>query len=88
MYKRQVLDHLALGRVGEAGDVLTQRLKSIELSNHDGDWNRANHLELVPPDSGSLVRRNELKLVQKELEADRQVALPHTSGHNLALIHI
>jgi hypothetical protein len=77
-----VMDHLAMGRVGEAGDVLTQRLKAIELSSLDGDWDRARHLELVPQDSASLVNRGELKLVQKEMEAEKKVSLQPSSGQS------
>jgi fructose-specific phosphotransferase system component IIB len=77
-----VLDHLALGRVGEAGDVLAQRMKALELSSSDGHWQRAEHLELVAPDSVSLVNRSELKLVQREVEAEMKVSQPNSYGKN------
>ena len=75
-----VLDHLALGRVREAGDVLAQRMKALELSSSDGHWQRAEHLELVAPDAVSLVNRSELKLVQREVEAEMKVSQPNSYG--------
>jgi hypothetical protein len=75
-----VLDHLALGRVGEAGDVLAQRLKALEVANSDGHWRRAEHLELVTPETVSLVNRSELKLAQREEEAERKVSQPNFYG--------
>jgi hypothetical protein len=77
-----VLDHLALGRVGEAGDVLAQRMKALELSSSDGHWKRAEHLELVAPDSVSLVNRSELKLVQREVESEMKVSQPSSYARN------
>ena len=35
------LDHLALGRTAFAADVLTMRLKSVEMASRDGHWDRA-----------------------------------------------
>jgi hypothetical protein len=75
-----VLDHLALGRLNEAGDVMAQRLKALEVSNVDGHWKRAEQLELVASESTSLVNRSELKLAQKEVEADWKVAQPYSYG--------
>jgi hypothetical protein len=63
-----ILDHLALGRVGQAADVATQRLKSVEMAHKDGHWNRSVFLELVPEESATLVSRDEHHLMQKESE--------------------
>jgi hypothetical protein len=75
-----LLDHLATGRVNEAGDVIAQRLKALEVSNVDGHWKRAEQLELVAAETTSLVNRSELKLAQKEVEADWKVAQPYSYG--------
>jgi hypothetical protein len=62
-----VLDHLALGRFAQAADVVSQRLKSLELSIEDGNWNRSVFLELVPQEQGTLISRDDHHLMQKEL---------------------
>ncbi len=61
-----VLDHLALGRVGQAADVITQRLKAVEVADKEGHWSRATFVELVPEDHATLVPRDEHHLMQKE----------------------
>ena len=42
-----ILDHLAMGRVGEASDFVAQRLKAVELAAEQGHWDRAKYLELL-----------------------------------------
>jgi hypothetical protein len=65
-----LLDHMAQGRFAEASDMITQRLKAVEMASMDGGlWDRANFLELVPEDGGTMVSREELKMVQSEVEA-------------------
>jgi hypothetical protein len=65
-----LLDHMAHGRFAEASDMITQRLKAVEMSSMDGGlWDRANFLELVPEDGGTMTSREEQRMVQSELEA-------------------
>ena len=42
-----VLDHLAMGRVAQASDMVFQRLKAIEKSVREGNWERAKFVELL-----------------------------------------
>ena len=42
------IDHMLEGRVSEAGDVLAQRFKAVEMADAEGGWSVAKHLELVP----------------------------------------
>ena len=44
----EILDLLALGRVLEAGDVVAQRFRAVELASAEGTWQLARHLELIP----------------------------------------
>ena len=64
------LDMLARGQAGEAADVLAQRFKALEKASVDGTWERAQYLELVPPEGASLLDRDEEAMAAKELEAD------------------
>ena len=41
------LDHLAMGRIGEASDMLMQRLKSVEKATQDNHWEFAKWRELI-----------------------------------------
>ena len=41
-----VLDHLAMGRVAEASDMVFQRLKALEMSVKEG-WEKAKFVELL-----------------------------------------
>lgn len=42
-----ILDHFAMGRVAQASDLVFQRLKSIEKSVHESNWEKAKFLELI-----------------------------------------
>jgi hypothetical protein len=53
-------------RSAEASDVVAQRLKAIELSSADGNWEKASVLELIPEDGASLVTRGEQQMVGKD----------------------
>ena len=50
----RALDHLGSGRLPEVADMLTQRFKAIEQSLHDGNWNIAAQLEVIPDVGESL----------------------------------
>ena len=62
----QVLDQLAEGRIRQGADILSQRLKSIELSLIDQGWQRAQHLELIPLESAALADVEEQRMASKE----------------------
>ena len=46
----EALDLITVGRIAEAGDLLMQRFKAIELASGSGEggWNLARHVELIP----------------------------------------
>lgn len=44
----EALDLLMVGKVAEAGDLLMQRFKAVELASQEGNWKVAQHLELIP----------------------------------------
>ena len=50
------LDFLALGQGERASDILAQRMKALELVLSDQGWNRAQFLELIPPEGGGVSR--------------------------------
>jgi hypothetical protein len=79
-----VLDHIALGRSGAAADVLTQRLKAVEMATREGNWNRSGFLELVEEDNASLVSTDEQMLVRKEVEARDKRFVPSSSDKNFS----
>ena len=55
----ECLDALLRGDLPHLGDVLMQRLKSVETKVKDKSWHLANHLELIPPSTASLVSPEE-----------------------------
>ena len=61
------------GETGRGADLLAQRFKAVELSLHDGDWSRATHPELLPPNERHLTSREEKTLVAKELRDELRV---------------
>ena len=75
-----VLDHIAMGRAGAAGDVITQRLKAVELATKEESWSRSGFLELVEEDTATLVSTDEHMLVRKEVEARDKRYAPSSSG--------
>ena len=62
----QVLDLLAEGKVKQGADIVSQRMKSIELSLVDQGWQRAQHLELIPLESATLADVEEQRMATKE----------------------
>lgn len=59
------LDLLMSGESVRCMDVLTQRLKAVEASVLDGNWNLARHYELIPPAGAQLSHESERELAQK-----------------------
>ena len=64
----RALDLLAKRETGAAADLLCQRVKALEKSLGDGDWSRAQYLELLPPEGMTMVDRDEELMVQRENE--------------------
>ena len=60
------LDMLARKLPAHAADLLGQRLKAIEKSCHDGHWQAAQFLELLGPDAGGLLERDEEVFMNRE----------------------
>ena len=44
----EAIDYLVQGKVVEAGDLLAQRFKAVELAATEGSWKIAQHMELIP----------------------------------------
>ena len=68
-----VLDHLALGRTKEAADVCAQRLKSVQLANKHGNWDRSRFIELVPMADSDLADPSEKKVANRGLKDNREL---------------
>ena len=60
------LDLLLQGRVSEACDTLTQRLKSLEMSGAGAAWTISQKVELVPPEKPVLSSRPEMREAIRE----------------------
>ncbi|CAE7679050.1 unnamed protein product [Symbiodinium sp. CCMP2456] len=60
------LDEIAAGHYQYAADVLSQRIKALELFQSDGSWNRAQYLELLDAEGPSLLGRDDAVMVSKE----------------------
>ena len=69
------LDLLVQRQTHSAMDVLVQRLKAVELSIIDGDWMRAEMLELIPPPGGGLASKEELVKVSRELTTENKYGM-------------
>ena len=69
----RALDLLAKKDTGAAADLPGQRLKALEKSMVDGDWTRAQFLELLPPEGTMLVDRDEDLMVQRENELQAKI---------------
>ena len=76
------LDEIAKGEIEVAGDILSQRLKALELQLSDGGWQRAQYFELIPCEGAGLAERAEQSLAAKEhvQELKMRQYLPHWSG--------
>eukprot|EP00438_Fugacium_kawagutii_P001021 Skav205829 [mRNA] locus=scaffold160:57004:58638:- [translate_table: standard] len=62
----QVLDHLGVGEVERSADLVSQRLKAIELSVQDQGWHRAQYVELIPLESDGLADIEEVRTASRE----------------------
>ena len=71
------LDHIIKGNPARAADVISQRLKSLELILGGSHWSVAQRLECTGPDNPSISSRSEVKTAQRETYEDvrmRQLA--------------
>lgn len=56
----------ALGRVAEAADLATQRLRAVALANKKGDYEKGPCIELIPLKSFPSLTTGEMSMIQKE----------------------
>ena len=67
------LDMFLKSKPEGACDILVQRLKALEMSAaEDGNWERANHLELIPMESMGIASRTEVLGAAREQRADQR----------------
>ena len=63
-------------RFEAAADVVAQRVKALERATVDGHWSSAQFLELIPPDSSTLLERGEeVYLAKKYLLEQKSCAV-------------
>ena len=67
------LDFMALGQGERASDILAQRIKALELVLSDQGWNRAQFLELIPPEGAGLADPEEQRMASKEQALDAKL---------------
>ena len=53
------LDHLGAGRLPDVTNLLIQRFKAVEQYLHDGNWNIAPQMEIVPDTADTLASAKE-----------------------------
>ena len=58
-----VLDHLAQGRVNQVASCVASRLKAVEQTANEGNWENALHLELLPAETEGLTTKGEQLMV-------------------------
>lgn len=68
------LDLLALGKVAQASDILMQRLKAVHMAAQDGNWSRAEFMDLVPSDQASMTSLTDQDMASKELSLRKCVS--------------
>ncbi|CAK0861135.1 unnamed protein product, partial [Prorocentrum cordatum] len=66
------LDHLALGRTRAAADALSLRLQAVDMAERVG-WDRARHIELIPPESEGLAGKEMNCVATGEADLDRRL---------------
>ena len=78
------LDMFLKGKPEGACDILVQRLKALEMSSaEEGNWERANHLELIPMEAVGIASRTEVLGAAREQRADQR-ATPRAPPMRLA----
>ena len=67
------LDLLARGETSQRADLLGQRIKALERAAVEGHWMSAQFLELLPPDTSTLLERDEEVYLAKEFLLEQKV---------------
>ena len=73
------LDLLALGRTRTAADVLSLRLQALDMAERVG-WDKAQHIELVPPETEGLAGKEMYCVATREADLDRRLGGRSASG--------
>ena len=68
-----VLDCLSKHQPAKGADIIGQRIKALERSTAEGHWGSAQFLELISPDSQSLLDRAEEVYVSREFLLEQKV---------------
>eukprot|EP00435_Cladocopium_sp_Y103_P024257 s1749_g5.t4 len=78
----QALDFAAVGAIEKCADLISQRLKALELNMCDQSWTRAQYLELIPLEGAHLADTEEQRMATKEQVAEARVRqwLPSRGG--------
>ena len=58
-----------------AADVVAQRMKAVERATQEGNWNTAQHLELISPEQGGMLDRDEQVFVRREASLEQKLRL-------------
>ena len=61
----ECMDALLAGDLPHLGDLLMQRLKAVQTAVVEGNWNLAQHLELIPTSGSNVVAPAELTAAQR-----------------------
>ena len=62
----RALDALRAGSLPEVADLFMQRLEALECSIVQGDWQMAEHIEVIPKDQVGLATQDEKRAAQKQ----------------------
>ena len=76
------VDEIARGKPEAAGDILSQRLKALELQLVDNSWQRAQFLELIPQEGAGLSERSEQAMAAREQMQDVKMKAWTQGGWN------
>ena len=55
-----------MGDTEKCADLISQRLKALEMTVHDQNWSHAQFLELIPLESAGLADAEEQRMASKE----------------------
>eukprot|EP00971_Amphidinium_carterae_P280837 5575480-Amphidinium_carterae.2 len=75
-----ILDCLSAGEVCQAMDIVTQRMKALELAASQGHWQQARWLELLGTDTAGALQPSEVRVAQRREKLDRALGNPLGSG--------
>jgi hypothetical protein len=69
----EALDHLLRGDLATGLTVLMQRFKSLETYSHEGNWDKAKHLEMVKHQKVTCVSQREAELARGNAILERKL---------------